>query len=195
MAILSILANIRRTALWLCVVAALPQLAATQVWIGSSGAVDEGSLSIYQFTNGSAFIKPSVATGTVILRYNVLPVGDLAVPRTQPCCEGRDLWVRFLDNGSGAQVVVTLKRYNVLTGQLTTLLTVDSNNFPPRASFQAPLPDGGSFFNFSFASGPSEGAQNQGGDSVYYIEARLIRTAPGGNPGLASISLVKTLSP
>jgi hypothetical protein len=181
----------------LCVAIAMAHNAATaQTWVASTGTGDGASLSTYQFVNGAAFVRASVARGTVILRYNVLPVGDLLVPVTEPCCESRALWVRFLDNGKGAQVLVTLKRYNVLTGQITTLLTFDSKKFPSQSTFQAPLPtiDDGSLINFSFASGPVNG-NNQGGDSVYFIEATLIRSAPGGNPGLASVSIVRSLAP
>ncbi len=178
------------------VVVGIAQSAKAQTWVASSGVVDESSLLNYEFTGGVAYIRQSTGPGTVTLRYNVLPVGDLAIPLTQPCCEGRVLWVRFQDNGSGAQVTVALKRQNVVTGEVTTLLTFDSNQFPAQSGFQAPLPTSvGSFFNFSFASGPFNGSNNQGGDSVYFLEAKLIRTARGGNPGLASISIVKSLAP
>ena len=188
----------RRTlVLWLCVSGGLAQMAAAQIWIGSTGAVDESSTSTYFFTGQSAFVRSSVPTGTVILRYNVFPAGKILTPITDPCCQGRALMVRFLDNGSAAQVVVTLNRYNVHTGQITTLLSFDSNHYPPQTGFQEPVPTifDSAFFNFSFAQGPTEGTQDQGGDSAYFVEARLIRSASGGNPGLASVRLVTVLAP
>ena len=184
--------------LWLsfCIFVAMVGAAQAQTWVASTGAVDEKSLSLYQFTNGHAFIRGDIL-GQVTLRFNVLPVGDLLVPVTQACCEGRALWVRFLDNGDGAQVIVKLKQYNVITGHVTTLLSFDSNDFPPQPKFQDATPNQGlgPLVNFSFATGPFNGATNQGGDNVYFLEARLIRTKPGGTPGLASISIVRTLAP
>ena len=127
---------------------------------------------------------------------NVFPAGGLLRPITQPCCEGRILLVRFLDNGNGAQVIVTLKQYNVKTGQLTTLETFDSDDYPPRQhSRKGCSQSPGSFFNFSFAQGPTEGSQDQGGCCAYYVEGKLIRSAPGGTPGLGSISLVRSRRP
>jgi hypothetical protein len=170
----------RTMLLGLCV-AALSQIAAAQIWIASTGSVDESSISTYQFVGQLAFVRPSLATGTVTLRYNVLPTGDLLKP-INPCCEFRTLDVRFLDNGSGAQVIVTLKQYNVGTGQLTTLLTFDSNDFPPQSAFQEGFPLlFGSVLNFSFAE--------LGGCCAYYVEAKLIRSAPGGTPGLGAIMI------
>lgn len=167
-----------------------------QTWVGATGTVDQSSLLTYEFKGGAAFVRGNTP-GKVILRFNVLPVGDLLVPVTQACCEGRALWVRFLDNGDGAQVLVKLKRYNVITGDITTLLSFDSNNFPPQPKFQDATPNTGlgPLVNFSFATGPFNGANNEGGDSVYFVEATLIRSAPGGSPGLASVSIVRTLAP
>jgi hypothetical protein len=168
-----------------------------QLWVASTGTVDEGSLGTVLFTGGVATIRPAVSTGFTILRYNVLPVGKLVQPITDPCCESRALMVRYEDDGPGAQVIVTLKRYDVHTGKVTTLLIFNSNKHPQQSSFQEPVPtiSEGSFFNFNFAEGPTEGSQDLGGDSAYFIEAQLIRSAPGGNPGLSSVRIVTVQAP
>lgn len=175
----------------------LSQLCFAQVWVASTGTVDSSNTATVQFKGGDAYLLPSANPGSVVLRYNVLPAGKLVTPISNPCCESRALVVRFLDNGSAAQVVVKLKRYNVHTGVVTTLLTFDSNNFAPQAGFQEHIPTigDGNFFNFFFADGPTEGSSDEGGDSAYYIEATLTRSAAGGTPGLATIRLVTVSAP
>jgi hypothetical protein len=196
MKILRTLIHCERVAIVALCLAASSQISPAQVWIASTGTVDPASLSTVLFNGQLAYVQPSVKTGTVTLRYNVVPAGDLLTPITQPCCEGRALLVRFLDNGSGAQVFVKLKEYNVTNGQLKTLETFDSNAYPQKPAFQEGLPQSpGAFFNFSFAQGPTEGIQDQGGCCAYFVEATLIRSAPGGTPGLGSISLVRSLAP
>ena len=179
-----------------CIAMAIASTANAQTWVASTGTIDQSSLLTFKFKDGAAFVR-SGQLGKVLLRFNILPVGDLLVPVTNACCEGRALWVRFLDNGEGAQVLVNLKRLNVITGETTILLSFDSKDFPSQPTFQDATPNNGlgPLVNFSFATGPFNGAMNQGGDSVYYLEATLIRSQHGGTPGLASISIVRTLAP
>jgi len=170
--------------------------ASAQTWVASTGTVDPSSLTTYAFTDGAASVR-GTSPGKVVLRFNILPTAEMLTNVTQPCCEGRALWVRFVDNGSGAQVVVNVKRYNIITGKTTTILSFNSNNYPPQPTFQNATPNQGlgPLVNFSFAEGPFNGSTNEGGDSVYYIEATLIRCAAGGTPALASVSIVRTLAP
>jgi len=190
----SVNSRILSLSFWVMLVGACT--ANAQTWVASTGTVDASSLSTYTFTGSAALVK-GTNPGKVVLRYNILPTDEMLVNVTQPCCEGRALWVRFLDNGNGAQVLVNVKRYNIVSGNTTTLLSFDSNNYAPQPIFQNATPNQGlgPLVNFSFAEGPFNGSTNQGGDSVYYIEATLIRSASGGTPGLASVSIVRTLAP
>ena len=151
------------------------------------GTVDPSSRPTYLFVDELAYVQPSLATGTVILRYNVVPAGYTL---NGPCCQPTGLMVRFLDNGSGAHVIVRLKQYYVKTGELSTLLTFDSNDYPPQSKFQEEASLTTRVFDFSFDQGPTEGGQVIG-CCAYYVEAKLIRSARGGTPGLGSISLVR----
>jgi hypothetical protein len=101
MKILRGLANCGLMAMFVAIcISASSQVAAAQVWIASTGTVDPSSLSTYKFVGQLAYVRSSLATGTVTLRYNVFPAGGLLKPITELCCEGRALVVRFLDNGS-----------------------------------------------------------------------------------------------
>jgi len=157
-----------------------------QVWTGSTGSA---STSGWKISGPSVFLNSSLSSATVNLRYNVLPVHDLIKP-LDPAAPGqcRQLLVRFLDNGSAARVYVTLRRMDVRTGQITTLLTFDSNTVAASSSFQR---RGGfcNAFEFDFAD-----AQDDAGSGVYYIEVQLIKTSSAGNPGVSAIS-IETLNP
>ncbi len=179
-----------------CIALTFAATARAQTWVASTGTVDPSTISMATFSGSAALVK-GTNSARVVLRYNILPTDEMLVNVTQPCCEGRALWVRFLDNGDGAQVLVNVKRTNVNTGQTTTILSFDSNNYAPQSTFQDATPNTGlgPLVNFSFAEGPFSGSTNQGGDSVYYIDATLIRSATGGTPGLQSVSIVRTLAP
>jgi hypothetical protein len=185
-----------QTMLFFCIALALAATASAQTWVASTGTVDPSSLSTYAFSGSAALVK-GTNTGKVVLRYNILPTDEMLVNVTQPCCEGRALWVRFLDNGDAAQVLVNVKQLNVITGQTTTILSFNSNNYQPQSTFQDATPNTGlgPLVNFSFAEGPFNGSTNEGGNNVYYVEATLIRSAAGGTPGLQSVSIVRTLAP
>lgn len=156
-----------------------------QVWVGSTGTVDPNSTNLVKYIDGRVELRNDAPVGsTAFIRYNVLPVRDLA--QDLQGIEFRVFAARFLDNGTG-HVFLSLKQLNLNTGEITVLMTFDSNASSPSTSYQEANTPGNPAFNFTFAD--SEGFNPS--DSVYYVEAQLSRTAAGGQAGLAGFSIKK----
>jgi len=156
-----------------------------QTWVGSTGTVDPNSVNLVKYINGRVELRNDAPVGSVaFIRYNVLPVRDLATNLTS--IEYRIFDARFLDDGAG-HVFLSLIQQNQSTGALTTLMTFDSNASTPSTSYQRANTPGNPTFNFTWAD--SDGFDPN--DCVYYVEAQLSRTATGGQAGLAGFSIKK----
>src|SRR5215831_1089111 len=159
--------------------------ARAQTWVGSTGTVDPNSTNLVKYINGRVELRNDAPVGSVaFIRYNVLPVRDLATDLTS--IEYRIFDARFLDDGAG-HVFLSLIQENQSTGALTTLLTFDSNASTPSSAYQRANTPGNPTFNFVWAD--SDGFDPN--DCVYYVEAQLSRTATGGQAGLAGFSIKK----
>lgn len=177
-------------ALLVCASAARAQV--PDIWsaAGVTGIVDEADKDMHQFnTTGSVSIKYSIPSGTLDLRYPVhtMPAHDAPVGS---CTEMRAV---LRDTGPGTRVILRLMQLGVgggYEGQLTSLGGIDSDttkrlsrlNEPLayaayRACLNVPSPQP---FDFAFFT--------------YYVEAQLIKTAEGGNPGpgLMSVQICHT---
>src|SRR5690349_9317409 len=74
----------QRVALLLVLASALAGTSVAQIWVASTGTVDEDSLGSISFVGGFAQLRPTGTISSATLRYNVLPVGSLVQPITQP---------------------------------------------------------------------------------------------------------------
>jgi hypothetical protein len=156
-----------------------------QTWIGSTGTVDPNSVNLVKYINGRVELRNDAPVGSVaFIRYNVLPVRDLATDLNS--IEYRVFDARFLDDGAG-HVFLSLIQQNQSTGALTTLMTFDSNASSPSVSYQRGNTPGNPTFNFVWAD--SDGFDPA--DNTYYVEAQLSRSATGGQAGLAGFSIKK----
>src|SRR5712675_550399 len=89
-------------------------MAHAQVWVGSTGTVDPNSTNLVKYINGRVELRNDAPVGFVaFIRYNVLPVRDLASNLNGIAYRIFD--ARFLDNGAG-HVFLALKQVNVSTG-------------------------------------------------------------------------------
>lgn len=161
---------ISRSAAALIFCAATSALASPWTSVGSAGTVDEADLSEVSLTDGVAtFGAGAAASATIVVRYNVVATPDLDNGGVN-----KSMTVRFLDNGTSANVTLTLKKYTFATGGITTLFTLNSNSYASSASYQVQtVQDGCTGERFDFDA------------NAYYIEATISRTAAGGNAGVA----------
>jgi len=170
----------------LCGLALLVALAVTshaqttlgQPWttIGAVGAVDDGEVT---YTGPLAYL----ASDSAVLRYNVVAVEGLFAT-SGPLPTRTILTARFRDNGDNNHVVVRLKSQRLTgpdAGDIATLMTIDSNDYPGSSSFQTRSIwcDGGGF-SFDFVN------------YAYFVEVTMTRTALPITPGLAAIQIGRT---
>jgi len=169
-------------ALLLVAMAATSQAQVTlgQPWttIGAVGAVDDGEVT---YTGPLAYL----ASDSAVLRYNVVAVEGLFAT-SGPLPTRTILTARFRDNGDNNHVVVRLKSQRLNgpdAGDITTLMTIDSNDYPGSSSFQTRSIwcDGGGF-SFDFVN------------NAYFVEVTMTRTALPITAGLAAIQIGRTTS-
>jgi len=155
---------------------------------GVNGIVDSEDRSIYQTnTSGSIAIRSSVASGKLDVRFPVQTMSAHSAP-AGACTEMRAL---LRDAGSGARVIVRMMQLGIRSGfdgQLTNLGQIDTDTTPRLTHLNDPTAyaeyrmclnvPADSPFDFSFFT--------------YYVEAQLIKTNAGGNPGLKSVQICHT---
>jgi hypothetical protein len=154
-----------------------------QDWAASTGTPDTASYAkTLIFGGDKVFLQTNVQAGTITLRYNVLPVGDIVNPVSGIEC--RAFFVQYVDNGPGARVVLRLKKKNMHNTLPITLLTFDSDSLPSQGGWQSQQSPCLSF-NFHF----TDQAAGFSNDNFYYIEAQITRNDSSGTPGLSGFSL------
>jgi hypothetical protein len=163
-------------------------VASGEIWsaAGVTAIVDEEDLTIHRFNNtGSVSIKPTVASGTLDLRFPVHDMEDLLIPQQGDCPEIR---ANLRDTGAGARVIVRLMALSIFPGsgtQLTTLAQIDTNTSPAAGG----PTDYRSFRTCILSTPPASEFLIDKAFFTYYVEAQLIKTTATANPGLMSVQI------
>lgn len=135
---------------------ALTLPASAQLWntTGSTGAIDEGSLALFEFSGQTLQFKAG-AVGTITARYPI--VSDVTNPG----------WGSFWIGYAGAGVTVQLKEVSQC-GNTETVITTFTNPNTPEANICVGHIFGPFTWNFSQRS--------------YYLEVTLTRATTATNP-------------
>ena len=166
------------------VVLACASVASAQVvdvWsaAGVTGVVDEADLHIHAFNStGSVSIKSSVTSGTLDIRFPIQTMPNHVAP-AGACTELRAL---LRDTGPGVRVIVRLMQLGIKSGfdgQLTSLGQIDSDTTARRTRLNEPL----EYAEYRTCINVTAERPFDFQLFTYYVEAQLIKTAAGGNPG------------
>ena len=154
--------------------ASVPVLGVGELWttVGSDGTPDDSNRNAVIFTGTVAEVSQGFI-GTVRMRYNV----DQTTLDGQPV----ELKVRYRDNGARARVIVRLKEHNFTTGDVTDVVSFDSDDEVASADFQI-----GSALSCTL----TESHLLDFSQNAYYIEIELRKTGSRGDPGVSQIRLI-----
>ena len=140
----------------------------TDYWTTAGNAStteDEANPAKPTYTNQTAAINGG-PVGLYLLRYNVTAVDGLFNTSSG------FMRLRLRDNGTGANVLVVLRRSNLLAGGIETLATFNSESIGAGSGFQTPADV---IFNHSFDFT----------NYVYWLDVTLNRMDETGLPGFA----------
>lgn len=141
---------------------------------GSTGTVDEADLNLVTLTDNTAAISSAVTNATGDIRYNMVAVDGVFGGEQHM----KALTVRFADNGEAARVIVRLRRVGIDSGVLTTLITLDSNEYPAISQAQT-----------QSKTSNCQGLEFDFENNIYYIEAQLMKTGASGTSLIRSIQI------
>jgi hypothetical protein len=120
----------------------------TKPWtrVGASGTAVSGQTD----PTGHIAYLASTSTSAVII-YNVVAVDGLQATSgtlpTHPVMKAR-----FRDNGANNRIIFRLKRMDLNSGAVSTVLTLDSDNFAGSSGFQTREVGCGNSFTFDFSN-------------------------------------------
>ena len=138
----------------------------------SAGTPDESAWTIVRLVQGEATLQPGVAPpASITMRYNIVALDGLFSPLTPTSWPS--VGIRYRDNGTGAQVIATVKSYDYTTGLTTVLAQFYSDRYRSSTAYQTrTFGSCARFSEFDFAT------------KAYFIEVQLVKSAEGGDPGV-----------
>jgi hypothetical protein len=145
--------------------------------VGASGTAVSGQITL----TGQIAYLDSPSTMAVVI-YNVVAVDGLQAKDgfllTHPVMKAR-----FRDNGANNRIIFRLKRMDLNSGAVQTLMTLDSDTYSGSSGFQTREIGCGNSVTFDFSN------------HAYFVEATMSRTSLPITPGIAGIQLGRSSSP